>query len=91
MISTHICESPKLGTAEGRLCLRAASDFCCKMRDWVEEVGMQFLFISLPSVGPWWKDHLHKWLRYPEGTSLFEGLGGKFEVTRAGHREMEVK
>lgn len=23
MILTHICESPKLGTAEGRLCLRA--------------------------------------------------------------------
>lgn len=47
MISTHICESPKLGTAEGRLCLRAASDFCCKVKDWVEEVGMQFLFIRV--------------------------------------------
>lgn len=46
---------------------------------------------SLPSVGPWWKDRLHEWLRYPEGSSLFEGLGGKFEITRAGHREMEVK
>ena len=49
MILTHICESPKSGTAEGRhqMCLRAASDFCCKVKDRVEKVGMQFLFIRV--------------------------------------------
>ena len=49
MILTHICESPKSGTAEGRhqMCLRVASDFCCKVKDRVEKVGMQFLFIRV--------------------------------------------